>query len=98
MSQDLGPDQELPASGRVEVDCKGQQHREAAGQLHRRQSSAIGDVRASMDDYAARRRRSALDTTVMLEADIASAPNSGRSIRPKGGYRTPAAIGIAIML
>ena len=35
--------------------------------------------------YVIRRSSSALDTTVMLEADIASAPNSGRSIMPSDG-------------
>jgi hypothetical protein len=54
--------------------------------------------RASVVAQALLRRRRAFDTTVMLEADMASAPNSGRSISPKDGYSTPAATGIAITL
>lgn len=34
---------------------------------------------------SSRRRSSALETTVTLEADMARAPNSGRSITPKAG-------------
>jgi hypothetical protein len=45
-----------------------------------------------------RRSSRALDTTVMLEADIASAPNSGRRMSPRLGYSVPAATGIATTL
>ena len=50
-----------------------------------RRPSSILPLRPIVPTHAVRRRRSAFDTTVMLEADIASAPNSGRSIRPKDG-------------
>jgi hypothetical protein len=59
---------------------------------------AIWSHRGDQSASASRRSRSALDTTVMLEADIASAANSGRSISPNAGYSTPAATGIAIRL
>jgi hypothetical protein len=36
--------------------------------------------------YDRRRSRSALDTTVMLEAGMARAPNSGRSMGPNEGH------------
>ena len=38
------------------------------------------------------------DRQLMLEADMASAPNSGRSMMPSHGYSTPAAMGMAITL
>lgn len=43
-------------------------------------------------------RSRALTATSRLEPDIASAAISGRSTRPKNGWKTPAAIGSAIAL
>src|SRR5262245_1726449 len=95
----LPPEQ---GSGRTASACTSA----ASGAQPRRPGRAGAEPRprpappACQDEPAgtSRRSSSALPTTVMLEADMASAPNSGRSIRPRLGYSTPAATGIATTL